>query len=604
MLSVIRKLLDLLSRRSRLQLWILLALLIVTATIEAASVASLMPFIALVMNPEAIHSNSRLAGLYSLLGFQDDAAFLSAAGVAVLLLLLAANGLRGFSNWVTMRYQFRELYELRRRLLSAYMAKPYAFFLARNSAELSSAIVNEASGVIDSVLRPLIDVVTGSLIAIAIMAFLFVVDPFAALVIVSALAGSYIIIYQFVKRRLATLGREQVVDAALMFRSVHEAVTGIKDLKVLGREVTFLDRFLAAARSLSRNFAYLNVVSQIPRQLLEVIAFGGVLLVILFYINEGREAASVIPVVGMYAFAGYRLLPSFHMMFGAAARIRSNVAKLYLVHDEINAVKVEGQDPEHMLRSQRKVAAAPFRDSLELRDVVFRYDGARQSSLNGLNLTVRSGTSIGLVGPTGCGKTTTVDVILGLLQPDSGRMLLDGREITAENRASWQKIIGYVPQSIFISDDTLCRNIAFGVPDEEIDMDLVRKAAAVANLAGFIESSLSDGYETQIGERGMRLSGGQRQRIGIARALYHDPSVLVMDEATSALDGVTEEGVMDAVHQLAGKKTIIMIAHRLTTVKSCDVIYQLEGGAVVASGSYDDLMRDSSWFRSAARGAA
>jgi len=604
MLTVIRKLLDLLSPKSRLQLGILMGILIFTAVIEAASVASLMPFIALVMSPETIHENQRLAAIYSRLGFQSDASFLTAAGLAVLFLLLAANGLRAFSSWATMRYQYRELYQLRRFLLASYMAKPYSFFLARNSSELSSAIVNETSGVIDALLRPLIDVAAGSLVVLSIMVFLVVVDPVAALVIVTVLAGSYVIIYQLVKRKLAVLGEEQVKDAAIMFRSVYEAMIGIKDLKVLGRESTFLDRFLAAARRLSHNFAYLNIASQAPRQFLEVVAFGGVLLVILFYINQGREAANVIPVVGMYAFAGYRLLPSFHMMFGAAARIRSNVAKLHLIHEEICGGTVGSADAESMLRSHPQAKPARFRESLELRNVVFRYDGARQASLSGLNLHIRVGSSVGLVGPTGCGKSTTVDVILGLLRPASGQILLDGREITEEHRAGWQRIIGYVPQSIFISDDTLCRNIAFGIPDDEIDMERVQKAAATANLAGFIESSLSDGYHTQIGERGMRLSGGQRQRIGIARALYHDPSVLVLDEATSALDGVTEESVMDAVHQLAGKKTIIMIAHRLTTVRNCDVIYQLDGGAVVASGKYDDLMRDSSWFRSAARGAA
>jgi ABC-type multidrug transport system fused ATPase/permease subunit len=292
------------------------------------------------------------------------------------------------------------------------------------------------------------------------------------------------------------------------------------------------------------------------------------------------------------------------MMFSAAARIRSNVAKLHVVHAEIQSGRLGGADPEHALRARRGAVPAEFRNSLELRDVVFQYEGARQPSLNKLNLHIRAGTSIGLVGPTGCGKTTTVDLILGLLQPDSGRILLDGLEISEANLAGWQRIIGYVPQSIFISDDTMSRNIAFGVPDEEIDMERVRQAAAAANLADFVETSLSEGYETQIGERGMRLSGGQRQRIGIARALYHDPSVLVMDEATSALDGITEESVMDAVQLLAGKKTIIMIAHRLTTVRSCDVIYQLDGGAVVASGNYDELMRDSLWFRNASRGAA
>jgi ABC-type multidrug transport system fused ATPase/permease subunit len=209
-------------------------------------------------------------------------------------------------------------------------------------------------------------------------------------------------------------------------------------------------------------------------------------------------------------------------------------------------------------------------------------------------------TSVGIVGPTGCGKTTTVDIILGLLAPTQGQLLVDGVEITQKNLASWQKNLGYVPQHIYIADDTIARNIAFGIPDDEIDMNSVSRAARIANIAAFIESELPEGYQTSVGERGLRLSGGQRQRIGIARALYRDPSVLVMDEATSALDGITEETVMEALHSLSRKKTVIVIAHRLTTVRECDVIYLLERGQIVAQGSYHELMRESAWFRAAA----
>jgi ABC-type multidrug transport system fused ATPase/permease subunit len=246
--------------------------------------------------------------------------------------------------------------------------------------------------------------------------------------------------------------------------------------------------------------------------------------------------------------------------------------------------------------------SATFSSSLELRNVVFQYEGAPEPSLNGLSLNIRPNTSIGLVGPTGCGKTTTVDIILGLLEPGSGSVLIDGATVDAANVANWQKLIGYIPQTIYLADDTVVRNIAFGVPDEEIDMQAVRRAATAANLAEFIENDMPNGYDTELGERGVRLSGGQRQRIGIARALYRDPAVLVMDEATSALDGITEESVMRTMHEMSGRKTMIVIAHRLTTVRDCDVIYQLDRGTIAASGTYDELMQGSSWFRNAAQG--
>ncbi|MEO6081341.1 MAG: ABC transporter ATP-binding protein [Steroidobacteraceae bacterium] len=602
MLTVTRKLLELLSPRARMQLGILMGFLMVTAVIEAMGVASIMPFIALVISPEIIHSNEWLSRAYDVFGFNGDQAFLTFVGVVVLVLLLLTNASKAFGSWLMMRFQYRELYELRRRLLATYMARPYTFFLGRNSSELGSTILGESSGVIDLVLRPVIDMVAGSLVTISILVFLIIIDPVVAMSIVGLLGGAYVGLFFIVRNRLARIGGHQITASSQMYRSVWEAMAGIKDLMVLGREVTFLDKFMAAARTVSKNFAFSNLIGQIPRYALEVIAFGGILITILYLINQGKEAAQVIPVVGIYAFAGYRLLPTLHSLFGAFASLKTNSAKLHLIHFELLSGLTRPDLAEQQLRGKRATPAATFSRSLELRDLHFTYEGAMAPSLNGLDVIIRPGMSVGLVGPTGCGKSTTVDLILGLLSPTSGSIVLDGVEINDANRVGWQKIIGYVPQSIFISDESMTRNIAFGVPDDEIDMVAVRRAATTANLAEFIETSLPEGYDTSIGERGLRLSGGQRQRIGIARALYRNPPVLVMDEATSALDGVTEDAVMEAVHRLSKQKTIILIAHRLTTVRDCDVIYQLDRGKVVASGTYDELMQESRWFRSAAGG--
>jgi ATP-binding cassette, subfamily B, bacterial PglK len=602
MLTVIRKLFDLLDRRDRLQLYVLLVVLLVVAVVEMAGIASIMPFMAVVTNPDVIHSNRWLNAVYTRLGFQSDTAFLTFTGLLVLVLLVFSNAVKALSIWLTLRYHNKLNYTIARRLLARYMARPYAFFLNRNTAELGKNILGEVRTVISGVLSPGTDIISSALVCLAILTLLIVVDPLVALGIAVVLGGSYATVYLLARRKLSKIGEEQVQLNAERFKSAGEGLSGIKDLKVLGRETTFLQRFAVVARRHARNNVVAGVISQLPRFALELIAFGGILLVVLHLIGRGQAAVEMVPLLALYAFAGYRLMPALQKLFSAVTNLRFSVAALDVVHADLVRTRDERVDPEAQLAAATQAAPLPFEQRLELRDLSFRYEGAEEPSLRGLSLVIRPNTSVGLVGPTGCGKTTTVDLILGLLAPSGGQILVDGVEVAGENVAGWQKNLGYVPQHIYISDDTIARNIAFGVPDEQIDMDAVRKAAQIANLAEFVETELPQGYETGIGERGVRLSGGQRQRIGIARALYRDPAVLVLDEATSALDGITEESVMDAVRTLLKKKTIIMIAHRLTTVKECDVIYQLDHGSILAKGSYDQLMAESRWFRSAAGG--
>lgn len=600
MLTAVRKLLDLLSRRAKVQLVVLLILLMASAILEAVGIASILPFIALVIDPGTIQSNHWLSSLYNMLGFSSNRAFLSFIGTIVLVLLVLTNAAKALTGWLTLRYQSRQYFELGWRLLASYMVRPYAFFLGRNTAELSGTILHEAHGVVERVLRPVIDIISNTAAGLAILSILMAVDPVVAMVIFVVMGGAYGGIYLLVHRMLRDIGIQQVEANAQKFRSASEAMSGIKDLKVLGRELTFLKKYAFFAERHSKNTAASGVVYALPRNALEVVAFGGILLAVLYLVNSGHQAAQIVPVLALYAFAGYRLLPMLHTLFSAFAILRFNMAALETVHTELTTGPYSSFQAEKELRSKALAPPAVFNDSLELRNVIFKYETATEPSVRSLNLTIYPNTSVGLVGQTGCGKTTTVDLILGLLEPTAGSILLDGVEITEYNRANWQKLLGYVPQNIYISDDTVTRNIAFGVPDSEIDMDAVRRAAEIANLAEVVETSLPEGYDTYIGERGVRLSGGQRQRIGIARAMYRDPAILVMDEATSALDGITEDSVMRAVQRLSKRKTIILIAHRLSTVRDCDVIYQLDQGTVVASGTYEEMLRKSSWFREAA----
>lgn len=602
MTDLVRKLLDLLTSRDRWQGCVLLFSMVMVAAVETAGIASIMPFMAVVTNPDIIETNRWLNAVYTGLGFSSEAAFLRFLGIVVVVLLVFSNALKALNTWLTLRFQNKMYYVLAHRLLARYMVQPYSFFLNRNTAELGKNVLAEARNVVTGVITPLTDLVSRSLIVLAILGLLVLVDPIVAMAIAAVLGGSYAVVYMVSRTRLRGIGQQQVEANALKFKAASESLSGVKELKVLGRETTFLDRFAIAAKRHARNNVAFGLISEMPRHVLEIVSFGGILLVVLYLLGRGDQAVGMVPLLALYAFAGYRLLPALQQLFAAFANLRHSMPALELIHRDLEPDTNKAFSAQQQLEAMAASTALPFNRRLCLDKVSFRYAGAAQPALRNLSLEIKANTSVGLVGPTGCGKTTAVDLILGLLSPTSGQLLSDGQPITAGNLAGWQKNLGYVPQQIYISDDTIVRNIAFGIPDDEIDMKAVLRAAQVANLASFVEQELPEGYDTEIGERGVRLSGGQRQRIGIARALYRDPPILVMDEATSALDGITEDAVMDAVRALSRSKTIIMIAHRLTTVRECDVIYVLDHGQVTASGRYDELCRDSAWFRSAAGG--
>lgn len=601
MFTEVRQLLDLLSRRDKVRLVFLLVMLVILAALEMAGIASILPFMAVVANPAVIHTNKWLAAAYQWMGTDSDKTFLIYVGLLVLALLVVNNVGKAFSVWLVLKYQYGLGYTLSRRLLADYMSRPYAFFLRRNSAELVHLMLNETLNVSLRVLKPMLDMLSASLVALAILILLFIVDPIVAFLIVLVIGGSYATVYLLVSRRLSLSGIEQVHTGIQKYKLAGEAMAGIKDLKIAARELTYLHRYSQIAARNAKNDIFAGVISQVPRYALEVVSFGGILLVVLYLLGRQGRSNDIVPLLALYAFAGYRLLPTLNNLFVGIMGLRYNLPSLSALHAEFAHGVKDLQSCESQLIAQSRANALVFSKSVELRNVIFKYEGSAKPALNGLTLKINRKSVVGLVGPTGCGKTTTVDLILGLLSPTTGSMLVDGELISDSNRAGWQQLIGYVPQHIYISDDTVACNIAFGVPPEEIDMAAVRRAAAIANLDEFVETSLPDRYETELGERGVRLSGGQRQRIGIARAMYRDPAILVMDEATSALDGITEDYVMDAIHNLSKDKTIILIAHRLSTVKDCDVIYQLDRGAIVGSGTYDELMRDSKWFRAAAK---
>ncbi|MFP4011554.1 MAG: ABC transporter ATP-binding protein [Spirochaetaceae bacterium] len=598
-----REILRLLTRRERRQLLLVAAAMVMLALVEVAGVGSVAPFLAVAAQPSTIQTNEYLSRAYELLGFQSDRAFLIALGIGVVAFIVLRNAFLALTHYTMIRYSHMRSYSLSKRLLAEYLSRPYTFFLGKNSSELNRDVLAEVGQLVTGYLIPALQFLSRAVVGLAIVGFLVAVNPLIAVVVAVAISTLYGIVFALVRGRLAVLGRKRLMANRGRYQAATEAFTGIKDVKLLGKERALVKEFEKPARDFARFNSARNVISTLPKFALEAITLGTVMMIVIYVIAMRASFQAVIPLIGMYAFAAFRLMPALQTAFQQLAKMRSNEPVVELVAGQFPKGK-SVEEPRRQKEGdngQARISPLPVEKSIELDSITFNYPNTETPAIHGLSLLIRAGTTVGLVGPTGCGKTTSVDILLGLLSPQQGRLLVDGDEITEENLRRWQVNLGYVPQQIYLSDSTLARNIAFGIPEHKIDLEAVERAARVANLHEFVVSELPEGYRTIVGERGVRLSGGQRQRVGIARAVYHNPAVLVLDEATSALDTVTETAVMDAIHNLAHEKTIIVIAHRITTVRECDSIFMLDRGRIVAEGTYDRLLETSDHFRALAK---
>lgn len=591
MTQLLRQVTMVLGGGQRRKLLLVAGMLVVRAGVELIGVASIMPFMGAVAEPSLIHSNTYLSWAYNQFGFTDDTAFIMAFGVAVVIFLVVANAFSALSVYVTTRFSWNLHHELSTRMFISYMAQPYGFFVARNTAAFNKSILSECQEVVRGLILPLLNAGAKSMTILAITVLLIVLEPLLALGVVIVLGGAYGGVYLAIKKRQRRLGRERVRANEQRFKIVGEAFGGIKDVKVLQREQSFIKRFQPASRKYSTAMAINTTMSQIPRYLFEVLAFGGIIVIVLFYLSNDRGLAHILPILSLYAFAGYRLMPELQQLFQAVTQIRFTRPALDNLTTDLAAIHQEQPN-----ETKQTTTPLLFTTDIRVENVSFNYPDAAASALDEVNLVIPKDHTVGLVGASGSGKTTLVDVLLGLYEPREGRVLIDGKPLNRTSISAWRHQVGYVPQHIFLTDDSIAANIAFGVTPSRVNLEQVKEAAQVANLHDFIET-MPAGYDTVVGERGVRLSGGQRQRIGIARALYHDPDVLIMDEATSALDGATENAVMQAIKRLSGHKTIILIAHRLSTVQEADVIWLMEGGRIRATGTYDQLLNDSAEFR-------
>ena len=583
-MDTIKKLSFLLTPIERRNALLLLLMFVIMALIDMIGVASILPFMAVLTNPSLIETNMILNYMYqvsNIFGVENDQEFFFALGFLVFIILIISLIFKAITTYIEVKFLQMCEYNVSKRLVEGYLYQPYIWFLNRNSAELGKSILSQVSIVID-IMRSLMSLISKSIIAIALIALLIIANPKLSMIVGLTLSLAYGIIFYFTRKYLNSLGKENLKNDELRFIAVSEAFGAAKEIKVGGLERAYIKSYSNAAKIFAQNKAILKVISQLPRYILEGIAFGGIMLLILYLMSQEGSFNNAIPVISLYAFAGYRLMPVMQNIYISLSQISFSSPSLDNLYYDIGKL--------NPIKNNYLEEKLSFDKEIVLNNIDFNYPNTSQKALQGISLNIPAKSTIGLIGATGSGKTTLLDIILGLLMSDKGTLEIDGEVLSKKNLRSWQRNIGYVPQHIYLSDDTIAANIAFGVESKNINQIDIERASKIANLHDFIINELPDKYNTTIGERGIRLSGGQRQRIGIARAVYLNPKILILDEGTSALDNETEKKVMESINNLSKKITIILVAHRLNTVRNCDKIYKFEKGKVIAEGKFDEII--------------
>ena len=594
-MKMLKKIFDLLEPTEKKKVFLLLFLILVTTSFDMLGIASILPFIAVLANPQLVETNMFLNYIYqasSVLGVTNVKQFLFVLGFGVFLFLIFSLIFRAFTHYAQVHFALLQEYNISRRLVEGYLHQPYKWFLNQHSADLGKGILSEVNLIIYQTILPTINLISQMTLTLAILILLILTDPILAISIGLFLSLAYGIVFYSVKKILSLIGSGRLQANTDRFMTVMEAFSAVKEIKIGNLEEIYTKRFSKPALIYAKNQSLFRMISDLPRFGLEGIAFGGMifLILVLVLMKQDDSFINIVPIIALYAFAGYRLLPAMQQIYASFTQLRFSKTSLDILHKNFMELKFPTDNKINL-------PTIPLVNSIKLDNVHFAYQNTKQTTLKNINLKIMAFSKVGIVGITGSGKTTIVDLILGLLDPSQGTLSVDENIINKNNKRSWQKNIGYVPQHIYLADTSIAANIAFGIEAKNIDYNAIQNAAKIANLHEFVMNELPNKYDTTIGERGVRLSGGQRQRIGIARALYHKPSLLILDEATSSLDNLTERAVIETINNLDKKITIIMIAHRLSTIKNCDTIFLLERGKIAAQGTYQELKKSNKIFR-------
>lgn len=566
MKSDLKKIWAILAPQEKHKTIVMIVLVILMALAETVGVLSIMPFLSVLARPDIIQENAGLIWLYEKFSLNSNHEFITWLGVASIVLVVGSSAFKTITLHLLNRFTFLLRHSISARLLSGYLHQPYEFFLTYNSSELSRNVLSEIDQLQNGLIKPLSQLIAQGAVALAMMLLLFFYNPWIAIssaVIIGLLYGA---IYILVRKRLGDTGHARQTANGERFQACNEALGGIKDVKITHAAEAYQQKFNHASREYSRHQANAETLSQSPLYMVETAGYTGLIVLALILIKQSGDIGQVLPVLGLYGFAAYRLLPSAQIMYRGFAQLKFSSAALDTIYYHLSL-------PAPAIKQKKSNQILIPCKEIRLQGINFAYPSAPDKPvLQDFNMVIPANTSVGIVGKSGTGKSTVMDLLLGLLETQAGILSVDGVTINASNVQAWQATIGYVPQHIYLADTSIMENIAFGLPVEKIDMQAVERAAKDAQIHSFIANELPEGYNTKVGDRGIRLSGGQRQRIGIARALYRDPPVLFFDEATSALDNATEANLNEAIAGLSGKKTVVVIAHREISLSACQKI--------------------------------
>ena len=595
MFKLLKNLFNLLSPNQRKRFYVLQFLVIVMSVFEILGVASIIPFMALVGDMNQIEQNTFIAEIYRLSGITSESQFIFLIGLCVLGLLFVSMIISIFTTWGLSMFANKIGTEIADRLYTHYLRQDWLFHASGSSAQLTKKIATETLRVTGAVLVPLVHVNAKIILAVLMSLSIFIYDPKVAIIGLTIFALTYFLLFRGVRMRLARYGLAVSEVNEQRFRLMNEGFGGIKDLLLLGRDIDFIKRFNKTGNTLAYSQGTSTALIQAPRYLMELIAFGSMIALVLYLIvTHSGNLGMILPILSVYAIGAIKLLPAFQQIYSSVAVIKANIAAFESIqYDLDNSFKTKP-----VIQKVKQNYLYP-KNKISLENITFTYPNKQDAALNELSMLIPVNSVIGIVGPSGSGKSTLIDILLSLIKPHKGVLKIDDKIINDQNCRSWQNAIGFVAQNIFLSEGTIAENVAFGIPKDEIDQEQVEKVLKLAHLAELLET-LNDGMYTKVGERGVQLSGGQRQRIGIARALYHKAEVLVFDEATSSLDGITEKMIMEAIHNFSGRKTIILIAHRLKTVEKCDQIFFIDKGKVADQGTYKELIEKNEHFKNMA----
>ena len=598
MFRIIKQLFAVLTPAQRKSYYFLQVFVILMAIMEIVGVASIVPFMALVGDMDQLNQDSIFGKAYVASGINTEFKFVLILGISVLMMLVIASAVSIFTIWRLTKFAHKTGAELGDRLYSYYLKKDWLFHASGNSSNLIKKIATETPRTTQGIIVQLMQMNAKIVLAIFVTVSVFFYDPKVALSGFLVFSLAYVLLFSIVKIRLQKNGKILSEVYQSRFGLMNEGFGGIKDILLLGRDLDFIYRFKETGRKMAYSLGNNAALAQAPRYFIELVAFGSIILLVIYlFVSHNGDLGMIIPSLTVYAVASVKILPAFQQIYSSIADIRANIAAFESIQpDLVDSLKKE----EFIIKNDKKILSPKHKITIE--NVSFNYDKKEEFALNELNMEIPVKNVIGIVGSSGSGKSTLIDIFLGLIKPKKGHLKVDDAVIDDHNKRSWQNNIGFVAQSIFLSDSSIAENVAFGIPKDEIDTERVLKSLDLAHLLELVEG-FDDGIYTQVGERGVQLSGGQRQRIGIARSLYHGAEILIFDEATSSLDGITEKMIMQAIHEFSGEKTIILIAHRLKTVEKCDQIFFMDKGRVVDQGTYTELFEKNKLFRNMANHA-